>query len=105
MLQETYKLIEIHKTNQYNWLFLHDFILKNNLSLEYTTKFCRSIREIDDSIKYDFIKEIINLEEIKTKVANEFLKEKETTKKSIIEIIENIQGCFEKLEDKISLGD
>lgn len=97
-LEDIKKLIEIHKLNQSDWVFIHNYILENDLSKEDTIKICKAIRKLDDVIKLNVLYEIFDIQDIKENIIPQALKDKASILNQHVRLIELIQDLHEKLD-------
>ncbi|GAB4396140.1 MAG: hypothetical protein OHK0053_09420 [Microscillaceae bacterium] len=99
ILDEVYKLEEIHRCPQTDWLWLHDLIIKKELSKNQVIEISQAIREIktDNPLIYalfDFMK-------LRQEIAQSLLNGHRQMGDTYKELIHSIESSYAQLEDKI----
>ncbi|MEO1654403.1 MAG: DNA methyltransferase, partial [Bacteroidota bacterium] len=101
VLDEVHKLEEVHRCAQSDWVWLHDFITKHNLSKVQVIDISQAIREIktDQGEVYglfDFIK-------IRQEIAEEIRKGGHALSEVYKELIKTTETSYENLDNELTL--
>ncbi len=101
VLDEVYKLEEIHRCPQSDWLWLHDLIIKNELSKNQVIEISQAIREIKTENAnvyslFDFIK-------LRQEIAQDILKGSRQLAENYQELIRTIETSLDNLDEQITL--
>lgn len=101
VLDEVYKLEEVYRCPQSDWLWLHDLISKNNLSKNQVIEISQSTRGIktDNPAVY----ELFDFMTIRQEIAQQILKGNNTLTAVYTELIETIETSFQNLEESLNL--
>lgn len=101
LLDEVYKLEEIHRCPQSDWVWLHDLITKHSLSKTQVIEISQAIREIktDNAAIYalfDFMK-------IRQDIAEEIRKGGNTLGAMYQDLIRTLENSYDNLDETITL--
>ena len=101
VLDEVYKLEEIHRCPQSDWVWLHDLITKHNLSKVQVIEISQSVREIktDNAAIYglfDFMK-------IRQDIADEIRKGGDALAGIYKDLIQTLENSYDNLDQTITL--
>lgn len=101
ILNEVYKLEEIHRSPESDWLWFHELIMEKELSKMQVIEISQAIREIKtDSIT---VQEIFDLQEMRQEVAQSILESDGDLVTEYSELLESVKSSYDNLEDEITL--
>lgn len=100
MLDEVYKLEEIHRCPQADWLWLHDLVVKKQLSKNQVIEISQALREVKtDHPKvyalFDFMK-------LRQEIAQNILNGNKQMGAVYKELLQTIENSYESLEESIN---
>lgn len=100
LLDEVYKLEEIHRCPQSDWLWLHDLIIKKSLSKNQVIEISQAIREIKTDkpevyALFDFMK-------LRQEIAQNILSGNKQMGATYKELIQTIENSYDSLDTKIT---
>lgn len=101
VLDEVYKLEEIHRCPQTDWYWLHELALKNEIAKNQLVEITHAIREIktDNAVIYG----LFDLLAMRQQVAQEILKGNKNASAQAIDLIQTVENGYTQLEDEIKL--
>lgn len=101
IVDEVYKLEEIHKTPQTDWGWLHDFVQKNEISQKQTAEICNIIKEI--KTEKPEIYTLFDFLAIRQEIANAYLKGQKNIGDTYKDLFQTTEDCIENLEESIEV--
>ncbi|TAF63368.1 MAG: hypothetical protein EAZ55_13830 [Cytophagales bacterium] len=100
ILDEVYKLEEIHRTPEEDWVWFHDLVQEKELSKNQVIEISQAIREIKtDSI---VVSELFDLQAIKKQVAIDTLKGSDIGD-MYVDLLNTVKTSYDNLDDHITL--
>ena len=101
VLDEVYKLEEIHRCPQSDWVWLHDLITKYNLSKVQVIEISQSVREIktDNAAIY----ELFDFMKIRQDIADEIRKGGDSLAGIYKDLIQTLENSYDNLDQTITL--
>ncbi len=99
ILEEVYKLEEIQRCAQTDWIWLHDLITEKELSKTQVIEISQSIRDIktDNPAIYQFF----DFTAIRQKIAREIIQGQKTAHRVYIDLLETFETSYDNLEESI----
>ncbi|TAE68812.1 MAG: hypothetical protein EAZ85_13830 [Bacteroidetes bacterium] len=101
ILDEVYKLEEIHKIPQTDWVWLHDFVQKNELSQKQAAEICNTLKEI--KTEKPEIYTLFDFLSIRQEVAHAYLKGQKNLGETYKDLFQTTEDCIENLEESIEV--
>jgi ParB/RepB/Spo0J family partition protein len=101
ILDEVYKLEEIHRCPQTDWYWLHELTLKNEIAKNQLVEITHAIRDIktENAVIYG----LFDLLTMRQQVAQEILKGNKNASAQYLELIQTVEASYQQLEDEITL--
>jgi ParB/RepB/Spo0J family partition protein len=101
ILDEVYKLEEIHRCPHSDWIWFHDLVMKNELSKNQVIEISQAIREVktDNPIVYQLF-DFINLRQ---EIAQQILKGNSMYAEQQKDLIKTIESSYQNLDPSITL--
>ncbi len=101
VLDEVYKLEEIHRCPQTDWYWLHELTLKNEIAKNQLVEITHAIRDI--KTENPIIYGLFDLQNMRQQVAQDTLKGNKNASTQAIDLLQTVENGYNQLEETITL--
>lgn len=101
VLDEVYKLEEIHRCAQSDWLWFHDLVLKNELSKVQVSEIAQAIRELKTDKPSVYT--LFDFTVLRQEVAQAILKGEKSLGEVHTDLLQTIENSYDNLEERLQV--